>query len=199
MHGSTETRVRYEESSVNAPSTCNQQIQSRACDNGDWENWTGTFSQTSCVVYAQCGTSIHGSIETRVRYETLSVNAPASCSQETQSRICADGHWADWSGTYLQSSCTVYAQCGSTQHGITISRTRYLESSVNAPETCLEEIQMRTCDDGSFTTWSGSYAFASCDVFAQCGTTIHGEVELRTRYETSSVNAPTTCTSEVIL
>lgn len=54
--------------------------------------------------------------------------------------------------------------CGSTPHGSTIMRTRYESGLVAAGQTCQSEVQTATCDDGSYSSWSGSYTFQVCDV-----------------------------------
>ena len=155
-HGTTESRTMYSASSVNAPDTCVSETQTRTCDNGNWGTWSGTFLNAECIVYAQCGTATHSSSETRTYYYSSSVNAPASCSEETQTRTCDNGNWGVWSGTYTHSSCLVFSQCGSATHGSTESRTRYDTSSVNAPATCNEELQSRICNDGNWGSWSGN-------------------------------------------
>jgi len=67
----------------------------------------------------------------------------------------------------MNSACAAprtRSPCGSTAHGDTESRTYYSLEQVNAPESCQSETQTRTCDNGSFDSWSGSYAYKSCKV-----------------------------------
>jgi hypothetical protein len=51
------------------------------------------------------------------------------------------------------------APCGSTPHGSQETRTRYLSAS---GATCSSEVQTRTCTNGAWGGWTGSFAFESC-------------------------------------
>jgi hypothetical protein len=79
--------------------------------------------------------------------------------------------WSEWSGSYPFDSCFVedYANCGDTPHGQEETRTRYHSSSVPAGQSCASEIQTRTCNNGWWGPWSGSYAFESCSVSSPGG------------------------------
>ena len=67
-------------------------------------------------------------------------------------------------------SCTVFvhsciATDGSTiQSGQTESRVRYQSSTVPYGQSCKQEAQRRTCNDGSWGEWSGVYTSSSCSI-----------------------------------
>jgi len=106
----------------------------------------------------------HGGTATRVRYRNSAVDAPNSCRSEMQTITCHDGLWDYWSGSYQHATCQVRAQCHSptTSHGGTTTRTQYESPIVNLPDTCTSQEQTRTCSDGQWTEWSGSYDYPSC-------------------------------------
>jgi len=54
--------------------------------------------------------------------------------------------------------------CGNTPHGGTETRIRYKEASVPSGGTCDKETQTRTCKDGTWGEFSGSYTHESCTV-----------------------------------
>ncbi len=47
----------------------------------------------------------NGGQETRIRYASSTVPYGQACQQETQTRICENGSWTNWSGTYTHDSC----------------------------------------------------------------------------------------------
>jgi hypothetical protein len=104
-HGGIETRVRYESASVPYGSKCGTENQTRECINGVWATWKGTYINASCAVEgtASCGSIPHGGTETRTRYQ--SDPSGSVCTSETQARVCEDGVWGDWDGTYTAPSC----------------------------------------------------------------------------------------------
>lgn len=53
-HGTTEKRVRYRNALVNGPWECEQETQTRTCNDGVWSNWSGSaeIAQLSCRVVA---------------------------------------------------------------------------------------------------------------------------------------------------
>jgi len=122
---------------------------------GDWQ-----YVHDKC--YAP--ETLHGGEATRVQYLDSAVNAPDSCISEEQTMTCSDGIWDSWSGTYQHSSCEIRDQCESptTPHGGTTARTRYRESFVTFQNTCASETQTKTCSNGDWSSWSGTYTFASC-------------------------------------
>jgi len=48
------------------------------------------------------------------------------------------------------------------------SRTMYLKNIVTPPEVCLSETQNRSCNSGSWSSWSGTYSQATCSCSANC-------------------------------
>lgn len=88
-------------------------IEAQACQEqlGTWVGTgtgtgTGTGSSSNKACVDENGNSVaSGDSESRVRYLT---DAPASgqqCQSETQSRVCTNGSWSAWSGTYTFPSC----------------------------------------------------------------------------------------------
>jgi hypothetical protein len=114
----------------------------------------------------RCGSAALGAVEQRVRYAEAQVVAPAGCASETQERSCGAGGWSAWSGSYASETCEVatYRSCGAIAHGTQELRVRYVTNLATSSAGCLSQQQARTCDDGSFGAWSGSYQFATCAV-----------------------------------
>jgi hypothetical protein len=56
------------------------------------------------------------------------------------------------------------ASCQGVAHGATETRTMFQNASVPAGSLCVSEVQTRTCNNGSFSAFSGSFAAASCAV-----------------------------------
>jgi hypothetical protein len=56
----------------------------------------------------------HGQSEPRWRFEASSVTVPASCVGEWQYRMCTNGEWSSWSGTYSETSCEERRVCTGT-------------------------------------------------------------------------------------
>ena len=56
----------------------------------------------------------------------------------------------------------VFSSCGAIPHGGTISRIRYQNASVNYGSSCQSETQVATCNDGTLSSYNGSYTFESC-------------------------------------
>ena len=56
------------------------------------------------------------------------------------------------------------APCGDSPSGTAESRTMYESPTVPHGEECRSEMQTRTCVDGEWTAWSGSYTFPGCVV-----------------------------------
>jgi hypothetical protein len=116
---------------------------------------TGDATVQSCTGATQ---------ETRVRFEQAQVVAPATCNSETQRRSCSGGTFGAWSGSFSAEACELapYNSCGNTVHGGQEKRTRYA-SAIGTP-ACQKEEQSRTCSDGTFSDWTGSYAVESCAI-----------------------------------
>jgi hypothetical protein len=114
-----------------------------------------------------------GQSQTRTRYAELQVVPPATCKSETQTRTCRAGGLSDWTGTYQAEACTsaMVSSCGSTPHAGTQSRQRYAQAKVSDFNLCTPETQTSTCNDGTFSAWSGSAQYESCQVsfLGKCG------------------------------
>merc|ERR1711972_635990 len=99
-------------------------------------------------------------------YKADSVNDPAKCQNETQTRSCDNGVLSTYSGTYTHVDCHVQARCADPDkgHGETDTRTVYEAASVTAPAVCAEETQTRTCSDGTYSAWGGSdFTHTACE------------------------------------
>lgn len=162
--GGEEERIRFFEHSVPAGQSCRSETQRRRCAQGRWTSWSGTASAESCAVRPprNCsGDAPHGERETRERHETAQVPYGQSCRAETQTRLCENGLWSAWSGTFSAETCAVEtprACSGSMAHGQTESRVRFERTG----STCAQETQMRTCDNGALSPWSGAFSAPSC-------------------------------------
>ena len=200
-HGTTQTRTRYEAMSVAASATCSKQDQTRACEDGTWSAWSGTFTFETCNVQGtlNCGTSPDGATEKRTAYEAKEVGFDKKCSPEEQTRTCKMGTWSAWSGAFKETSCTVKdaKSCGNTPHKGEETQTRWKASLVEANEKCEDEKQTRVCTDGTWGAWSGTFTALTCDVKGKrrCGDTPHGGTEKRTLFEKASVAYDQKCVS----
>ncbi|OFZ21831.1 MAG: hypothetical protein A2202_00185 [Bdellovibrionales bacterium RIFOXYA1_FULL_36_14] len=91
--------------------------------------------------------------------------------------------------------------CGSIPHNGTESRIAYSATSVAYGQSCssIQQTQTRTCNNGVWSAWSGSYQYLTCSVQAAlaCGTIASGAFEVRTMYQTAAVNEGQTCVSEI--
>jgi hypothetical protein len=114
--------------------------------------------------------------QARLRFEQAQVVAPAVCTSETQKRTCSGGNFTAWSGTFSAESCELapYASCGSVVHGAQEKRTRYQVATASSVDDCKAETQTRTCDDGVFDEWTGSYQAESCQVSFLGGCSLFG-------------------------
>merc|ERR1719343_1294459 len=111
-------------------------------------------------------------------YRYASVNAPATCESQTQTRTCSDGTWGAYNFNrrrvvaYTHTSCSQIPQCSSptTSHGGTQSVTMYRYASVNAPAKCESQTQSRTCNSGTWGAYNRrrgvAYTHTSCRVEA---------------------------------
>jgi len=196
-HGEEQTRVRYEEDFIQQGEECNEETQTRVCDNGDWGDWSGTFTYDTCQVQEEDCT---GEEQTRVRYREAEAPYGSECASEEQIRTCTGTEWSEWSGSFAAESCEVLppADCDGVAHGEEQERTMYETSSVPWGEACSEESQTRACDNGVWSEWSGIFTAETCEVLqpADCDGVAHGEEQQRTMYETSSVPWGDTCNGE---
>lgn len=118
------------------------------------------------IVPKNCGEVSHLEFNSRTRFQTSNVAFGQTCTSELQLAQCVDGEFAEWSGTYQYSACTINApaDCGSVKHGEKVTRVMYSSNSVAYGSSCQMQTQSRTCNNGSFGSWSGDYAYDSCTV-----------------------------------
>jgi hypothetical protein len=149
------------------------------------------FKVGGCSAPLSCGPTPSGTSVTRVKFQ--SATDPVACKSEVQSSTCNNGTFTPWTGTYTFDSCSVPAACGPTPSGTSITRVKYLSSS--DPVACKSEVQSSTCNNGTFSAWTGTYTFDSCKVLAACGSTPSGSSITRTKY--LATTDPVACKSEV--
>jgi plastocyanin len=179
-HGGAEDRMRYAATTVAFGQLCVSEPQNRTCNNGNFSRWSGSYTYTACRQEdpAMCESTPHNGRQTRRAFAELVAPFGETCIQisEAQTRTCENGRLGDWSGTYLNENCSeadvipvTPGDCGQTRHGANEDRTRYMSATVPAGELCenVAEIQTRTCEDGTFGVWSGSYDNVACVV--SCG------------------------------
>ncbi len=201
-HGQSQSRVMYQESSVPYNEFCRSEIQRQTCNNGVWGEWSGSYTFASCAVTPglNCGSTLHGTSQSRKRYRTASVAYGSSCQAETQTRTCTNGSFSTWTGTYTYDTCTVAApiNCGSTLHGQTETRKRYRNSAEAYGSSCQAETQTRTCTNGTLSNWTGTYTYDTCTVAAplNCGSTLHGQTETRKMYKNAAEPYGASCRAE---
>jgi len=110
QHGDRINRIRYLDAEVNFPSACVPETQYAVCNDGEFGEWSGSgFEYDSCVVRAMCGDIQNGAYEFRTMYEEETVDYPLTCQSEEQSRLCVDGEFESWDGTFTYSNCEVEA------------------------------------------------------------------------------------------
>lgn len=201
-HGQGETRLKFQAATVPFGESCKNERQSRTCENGTLTSWSGTFAFDACAPEAPkaCGNTPHLQFESRTQYKTSSVAFGQTCEEEVQKRQCINGTFGAWSGSFAFGSCQVSqaASCGSTPHGGRETRTRFQSSSVPFGQTCQSEDQNRTCANGTFGAWSGSFGFDTCAPAApaDCGAVRHSQSESRIRYQEDVVPFGQVCVSE---
>ncbi len=114
---------------------------------------------------------------------------------------------------------TTEASCGNVPHGAVQTRRRYEAPQAANPESkCAFEIQTRTCSNGEFTAWSGTYTVTSCFVPSHPSCSLdgstgsgtgagagtgsdensipHGGLDYRIRYEVATVAWDAKCKSQ---
>lgn len=168
-HGSYAKRSRYFNAEEPFGGSCSAEAQQALCNNGTLGAWSGVFSYDVCQVgpAASCDGVPHGKSEVRTRYEVTSVPYGETCPKEVQTHTCDNGFWSDWTGTYVYESCEVGqpSWCDSQYpHGTVQSYTAYAEYSVEFGESCLSEVRTRVCNNGAWSTWTGSYEAYTCSV-----------------------------------
>lgn len=167
--GGKELRVRFERARVGAGEACAQESQIRICKDGVFEDWSGTFQEEKCEVEGRlsCGDIPHGGAEVRLRYVVPSVPYGNSCVEGEQKRYCNNGAFLEWSQDFTYEACTVGLprDCGAGRpHGLAETRVRYRERTLPPGGACVQETQTRSCDNGVYKGWSGTYVWDSCVV-----------------------------------
>ncbi len=201
-HGQSESRIQFRESSVAFGGKCESEEQTRSCQNGNLTDWSGSFENSTCKISdpSSCGDVAHGNSESRVRYKNSSVAFGGSCESEKQARLCQNGSFSSWSGSFKHETCSVEGpkSCGDLAHGSSESRVRFKNSSVAHGESCESEKQERSCNNGILSAWSGSYVNEKCNIDdpKNCGDLAHGDSESRIRYKESIVAHGRKCESE---
>lgn len=144
---------------------------------GDVRHNHGRCPSTDCICNwaSPCpdGTPA-GVTESRVRYFASTVTSPDVCQSQTQTRMCHDGQYGSWvGGIFSEPTCIVQAAAQAcwdndtgtgTASGDESLRVRYARSLVIAPAECEQENQIRTCNAGNFSSWSGTYSELTCEV-----------------------------------
>jgi hypothetical protein len=105
-------------------------------------------------------------MQTRTAYASAQVAWDQTCQGEAQTRVCDDGMWSPWTGTYAALACEVTpprpCSAPDAPHGASEQRTRYASATVPVGASCQAEEQSRSCVDGTWTAWSGSAQAESC-------------------------------------
>jgi hypothetical protein len=85
--------------------------------------------------------------------------------------------------------------CGTVPSGTEQMRTRFESATAAAGTECVSEVQMRTCRDGTYTSWTGTFAAEACMVLTPgaCGSVPDGGSETRPCYAAASVPFGETC------
>lgn len=163
------------------------------CDDGTWDQASGSCGGASCNL-PWGGTLAHNQSVTA--YQNSSEPCGGNCS--SQLRTCTNG---SLSGSFNNSSCSVSlcASCtlpwgGSLAHNSSV--TAYAASSVPCGSSCTS--QTRSCNNGSL---SGSYGAQSCSVSACAGCSLPwgGSIahnQSTTAFSSSSVPCGSNCTSQ---
>ena len=73
--GAIEVRTMYQTATVSEGQTCVSEIQNRQCTNGQLGNWSGSYTQSKCVI-------------SRIRYESATINTGETCKSQTQIMTC---------------------------------------------------------------------------------------------------------------
>ena len=186
--GETEARVRYEAAEVSADELCKAEAQSRTCVDGHFGAFSGTFTSEHCQVATRqsCEDLPHGGIATRTRYAAASVPAGQTCAFEVQTQTCEDGELSDWSGSYTELSCMVEGElaCDGKPSGTVETQVRYRSEEVPYDSACEPEAQKRTCMNGTWSDFDGTFSAESCHLALPraCGNVAHGALESRVMY-----------------
>ncbi len=201
-HEGTESRMRYKSPAVNFGEVCESEKQVRTCSNGILSGWSGSFIEASCIVKdpAACGDIASGSMESRTRYLSSSVLFGAKCESQTQERLCTNGSFSNWSGTYTNVACVVEGakNCGDIEHGKSEQRKRFQAPKEGFGGQCVSELQERVCDNGILGNWSGTYEHEDCFVDGprSCGDIEDSGYEFRKKYKSETAAFGEICEQE---
>jgi hypothetical protein len=203
--GATESRTRYRTPLVAAGDRCESEEQTRTCSPGGLSDWTGTFAHPTCEAATTentCSESNEGEVEVRTVFERGSVAAGESCVAGTQERTCRNGSWSLWDGSDFEYDVCYSEQpvsCGSVLPDHREQRTRFRLSSAPFGQTCESEIQERTCTNGAFSQWTGTFIFDQCSTESSpnCEGVSQGEKQQQTRFRESQVPFGQNCVSEI--
>ena len=128
---------------------------SYTCENGAWAEVSNT-----CTLPASCPAN---SIQDCTLGQTGSGNTVAGvCSSGMLGActyFCNQGSWQE-----VTNSCRLPADCDGYPSGTVQTRTMYESALVPYNQQCQNETQTRTCTDGQWSSWSGSYVYGNCVV-----------------------------------
>ena len=94
--GEFEVRTMYQTAAVNEGQTCISEIQNRKCTNGQFGSWSGTYTQSKCII-------------SRIRYESDTVQIVSACKSEQQLMTCENAICGVWiPNNYSQLTCSSY-------------------------------------------------------------------------------------------
>lgn len=163
--GAQQQRLRYQEAAPTYRVGCISETQTRACLNGSWASWSGSYGAETCTPRppAACDGTESGGSRTREHYQAALVPFGRSCVKETQSQQCSDGGWTEWSGEFQFAACDVAPpeKCGNQGQGARRTQTRYHAKEV-FNVACVPEEQESFCDNGTWGPWSGTASETSC-------------------------------------
>jgi hypothetical protein len=164
-----ETRLRFAQAQVDYPAVCIPETQYRDCTGGVSGPWIGSYTFETCNVKTKsCGTTPHLGTETATRYRAAHVPFGGQCESEQQTRLCINGDFLPWSGSFTADGCDVTpaAKCDGSTHGAIEERVRFDHALVRSWSDCHPEAQTRTCSNGTWSSWTGSPSFdqLSCRV-----------------------------------
>jgi len=136
---------------------------------GDFSSNDMARVQVKVINPDKCGDTLHGQLIYRTMFKDAVVNYGEVCESEVQESQCFDGELTEYSGSFQNASCRVGEpnSCEGALHGETKTRIKYKKEKVLYNEVCEKEVQSQTCNDGSFSAWSGSYTFDSCSIDAK--------------------------------
>ena len=133
---------------------------------------------------------------------SLSILLLAGCVPESNKK-CNENQVLVNGSCVLKSPQVVDAgqnlNCGNTPNNGVEARIAYNTSSAPIGQSCVSQNQTRTCVNGVWSAWSGSYQYLTCSVQAAlaCGTIASGAFELRTMYQVAAVSEGQICVSEI--